>query len=839
MSGVEVRIRQIRRRAAGGATHWGTGAMSPIGFSLRCPHCFEWSDWPGEHPRTYVLQSEGERQEVIERLQRDLHGFADSRMLRCQSPSGDCPAPFEAFICPDRESAHAFVEKIPTWALRRAFRLYKLNHHSRWEAYSGVMFCTRPVPRQRHLELENLLDRELLSRAIVGMAAELHSPITVYAARHFEIGQETHKFWIPMEAYNPGRPHIPPRYNLFCEECREATIDVLLKEFDGKASTEACPVNFGRDGLCAGREPACEKADWNHCPAFLDARRKLRLCYWSDVTIIDELERKWASGNVEHPKAECRYCWAGFREIAVPVVVHDHLVAVAMSGQIVMDKNKLRSVDQLVGAYPVLASHKDRLESLVCLLRGERDAADSGEAYTRSFCLTRKAFGQRAHLLQSNAARIASAATAHYRHARARREAAFRQELLSHLKAPPAGAAWYEHLHLTMLARMRDFWAFKAAYLLHCAHRSGRLSVVAFSHQSARGGVFLEGKKPLGTVNVSLKQTHPLPWLFDLRGKDGPPSAWVRRFGAIFTKAQSDPDLQLPRGRAYFLVSIPFADETYAFVFAVRDEEAVSPLRLLLDAGVSDMCQEAILETTTAVARELRDVSQRIAREQQIKFDAWRRLSERVAHKIGNRVFAALGALRRLSRASASGSDEVLSKLRRCLAQIDSTCDDLKRFSRHRPAQFAPVDVAALIREEVQERQGDFGDRVVDVDIASDLPPCTWDREQIRYAIGELLDNACHHTPDSGTLCINVHRVGQQDLAEIQVLIMNTGSGIEASIKDKVFEPFFTTRPQGSGLGLSIVDQIVRQHDGNIREDGQPGQYTRFVIELPVHPGAE
>ena len=320
--------------------------MSNTGFSIRCPHCFEWSDWPDGDPRTYVLESEDDRQDIIDRLCEDPQAFADHRMLRCQSPGGDCPAPFEAFICPDRDSAHAFVERIPTWALRRAFRLYETDHRSRWKKYSAVIFCTKPVPRQRHLELEKLLDRELLSRAIVGMAEELQAPVTVYAAKYFEVDEEAHKYWIPVEAYSPNTPHIPPRYNLFCEVCRQATIDRLLADFDHAVSPEACPVGFGRDGFCAGGEAACKKGDWNHCPAFLDARNKHGLCYSSDQRIIGELERKWDEGQLKAPRTERWYCWAGFREIAVPIVVHDHLIAVAMSGQIIPDKHNLPDVGQ-------------------------------------------------------------------------------------------------------------------------------------------------------------------------------------------------------------------------------------------------------------------------------------------------------------------------------------------------------------------------------------------------------------------------------------------------------------------------------------------------------------
>ena len=456
-----------------------------------------------------------------------------------------------------------------------------------------------------------------------------------------------------------------------------------------------------------------------------------------------------------------------------------------------------------------------------------------------SFASRRRRFAERAGLLQKNVERIVHAATAHYRHTRARSEAVFRHELLSLVNSPPSTSAWYEDLLLTVLERMRDFWAFKATYLLHWEHNSGRLSAMAVSTQSSAGIAFDVGAKVLGTIRADLTQTHPLTWMFDVKRRDNPPNAWVSRFGSILTTACQDAELQVPSGRTYFLVSVPLAGEAYAFVFAVRDDKAVSPLRRLLNASASDLCQEAILGTATAVARELREVSHQIAREEYIKYEAWRRLSERVAHKIGNRVFAASGALQRLKHTDVEDDRGALDKIHRCLVQIDHTCDDFKRFSRLPPSRFEQTDVAALIQDELHEHESDFDNRHVDSYIAPHLPVCTWDKDQIRYAVAELLDNAIHHTPDNGGLRITVHLIQENESPRIQILIENAGPGIKASLKREVWEPFFTTRPDGSGLGLAIVLQIIRRHNGDIWEDGEPGRYARFVIELPVNPEME
>jgi len=74
----------------------------------------------------------------------------------------------------------------------------------------------------------------------------------------------------------------------------------------------------------------------------------------------------------------------------------------------------------------------------------------------------------------------------------------------------------------------------------------------------------------------------------------------------------------------------------------------------------------------------------------------------------------------------------------------------------------------------------------------------------------------------------------------IEVSIRDNGNGIPPEVVDKIFNPFFTTKPtdKGTGLGLALSNDIVREHGGNIRVVSEPGEFTEMIVELPLVPSA-
>lgn len=121
----------------------------------------------------------------------------------------------------------------------------------------------------------------------------------------------------------------------------------------------------------------------------------------------------------------------------------------------------------------------------------------------------------------------------------------------------------------------------------------------------------------------------------------------------------------------------------------------------------------------------------------------------------------------------------------------------------------------------------------LNVEIAKDLPALSADAAQLRQVLLNLFVNALHAMPNGGQLSVRACEHGSEVLIEVR----DTGSGIPPELQTRIFKPFFTTRPGGSGLGLAVCAQVVRDHGGRIEVRSQPGD-TRFLVHWPQHAAA-
>lgn len=154
---------------------------------------------------------------------------------------------------------------------------------------------------------------------------------------------------------------------------------------------------------------------------------------------------------------------------------------------------------------------------------------------------------------------------------------------------------------------------------------------------------------------------------------------------------------------------------------------------------------------------------------------------------------------------------------------------DLMDFARVNPPSQSPTSLkslvdSALARIELHE------DLTVNTNIPPGLAYVSVDTEQLRRALGNLISNAADAMPGGGTLSFDARtRNGFAELA-----ISDTGDGIEEKDIGKIFDPLFTTKPRGIGMGLAIVGETIRKHNGSIFVTSKQGEGTTFTIRLPV-----
>jgi len=123
----------------------------------------------------------------------------------------------------------------------------------------------------------------------------------------------------------------------------------------------------------------------------------------------------------------------------------------------------------------------------------------------------------------------------------------------------------------------------------------------------------------------------------------------------------------------------------------------------------------------------------------------------------------------------------------------------------------------------------------VDVDVPASLPAVVVDRILLARALTNMIENALHAMPGSGTLAIKAVAAG----STIRLSVTDTGTGMDAEALRRIFEPYFSTKATGTGLGLTIAKRNVELNGGYIHVESAQGKGTTVVIELPVGDGGK
>ena len=282
------------------------------------------------------------------------------------------------------------------------------------------------------------------------------------------------------------------------------------------------------------------------------------------------------------------------------------------------------------------------------------------------------------------------------------------------------------------------------------------------------------------------------------------------------------------------------AVETLREYLGTNRSNAWAKLWLARFAG-SDEAQSIISEIDAQHRQEetQRAAAERESRDRQIKLAAWRTLSARSSHRIGNQLFAARGAVRTLRKVEDAETAEAVADLDASLDRMRRIVQEFQMFSRSQEPRPLPTDVGRLVGNIVRRYASLAEETHVTAEVAAELPRCSADRAQLDQAFGELLENALRHTPKGGSIDVTAEPVEVPGGRRVRVVVADTGPGIPEADKEAVFRPFVSRRPGGSGLGLAIVKQIVENHGGTIRETGTEGEGARFEIELPALPDEE
>ncbi|MBI5582536.1 MAG: PAS domain S-box protein [Deltaproteobacteria bacterium] len=289
-------------------------------------------------------------------------------------------------------------------------------------------------------------------------------------------------------------------------------------------------------------------------------------------------------------------------------------------------------------------------------------------------------------------------------------------------------------------------------------------------------------------------------------------------------------------GRQIFFLSAPITDP---------EGETQGAITTLQDVTEQRQAEALIRRNIAEIARaydELKSTQEQLI--QSARLASLGKLAATIAHEINNPLAGVLNYIKLLIKFFQKDTippermDDIrgfLAIMERETARCGGIVKNLLSFSRPSVVRKEPAQVNDIIEQalSILTHKIEISGVQLQKNLAPDLPPVTCDAKQIQQALMNIIINGVEAMPQGGTLTIASRRLPAEKM--IAVEIRDTGVGIPKEHLDTLFEPFFSTKAEGKGvgLGLSVSYGIISKHQGIIKVESEPGRGTAFQVQLP------
>ncbi|HWB74459.1 MAG TPA: HAMP domain-containing sensor histidine kinase, partial [Nannocystaceae bacterium] len=294
------------------------------------------------------------------------------------------------------------------------------------------------------------------------------------------------------------------------------------------------------------------------------------------------------------------------------------------------------------------------------------------------------------------------------------------------------------------------------------------------------------------------------------------------------------------------------------FLLARTTTKKVGELsRVMARVGHGDLKARALLRGRDEIAvlalafnrmlDELANAQSKVAYLQRI--GAWQEMARRIAHEIKNPLTPIQLAVQQLRDKDPGLSPEFSRMLKNAVEIVEDEVEGLRRmvtgfsqFAKVPEVRTAPIELRRVL-DEFERAYGHLTEREDDVLTVKDDDPdliIDADRQLLKQVLVNLVENAVLSAREAGRSPVQVEVSTAKVGNAVEIRVDDNGPGVPEAMREKVFEPYQTTRTQGTGLGLAIVKKVVLDHRGEVRVETSPLGGARFVVRLPLpQPGSE
>lgn len=249
-------------------------------------------------------------------------------------------------------------------------------------------------------------------------------------------------------------------------------------------------------------------------------------------------------------------------------------------------------------------------------------------------------------------------------------------------------------------------------------------------------------------------------------------------------------------------------------------------LSLLYDLDGKELGKILVLEDLTLALQAQRSA-------------AWTEVARRIAHEIKNPLTPIQLAAERLERKFSSqitdsAFSESLKLIREQVVSLTRLVNEFSQFARLPKSTPIMGQLHPTIERVLSALQESNPSVRIEMQFDPELPSFRFDPEQIQRVVTNLVNNSISAVEKEENPKVRIETQYEQRLKLVRVIVSDNGIGIPENIRDRVFEPYVTTKEHGTGLGLAIVKKMIEDHQGSIRVFANEKKGTKFIVELPV-----